>query len=141
MASVPGETGLQEGSHQFGGGVLADNPTTQAQDVGVVVLHSLVSGVVVVSQHGPYSGQFVGRDRRSGARSAHDDASFDLPGSHSLPHGSGEVRIIHRVGRMGPEVDEMVLARHDPGEVVLQRVTRMVRTDGNSRSVLLLFGE
>ncbi len=137
MASVSRKTCFQEGPHQFGGGILADNPPAQAEYVGVVMLHGLMSRVVVVGQYSPYPGQFVGGDRRSGARPAYDDAPLGFAGYHRFPYRGGVVRIVHRVGRVGSEIDEVMLMRQDPGEVVLQRVTRMVGTDSDSDGVLL----
>ena len=137
VAIIPGEVGLQERPHQLDGDILPDHPASQAEDVGVVVFHSLVSRVVVMGQRGAYPGHLVGGDGRAGSGTAHDDAPFRLPVPHRLSHGCGVVRIVHRVGRVGSEVDEVVFLAQSPGEVLLQRISGVVGADGNSRGILL----
>src|SRR5438067_5919892 len=55
---------------------LAGGPQAQREDVGVVPLAGALGGWGIPAQGGADAADLVGRDRRSGARPAADDALF-----------------------------------------------------------------
>ena len=79
--SVPGGRAVassQESLDNFKGNFGPNNPSPDAEDVHVVVLHSLASRVGVVAETGSDSRKFVGSDAHSHTGSANQNAAIDL---------------------------------------------------------------
>ena len=80
----PRERRGQERDGALDGGLDADDPGPERQDVHVVVLHALVRRVRVVADRRPDPADLVGRDGRADARAADQDAAVRAP-VHARP--------------------------------------------------------
>ena len=138
MTEFSREGRSQEGSDQFNSHVLADDATSQTQDVGVVVLDCLMGGVVVVRKGGADTRQLVGGDCRAGSGSADHYAALGVAAADRLAHRRGEVGVVDRLGGVSTEIQELVFILQGSEKVLLQRVSGMVGADGDSRIFLLL---
>src|SRR6185312_832714 len=93
----------QIGVHQLLGDFDADHAGSQHQDVHVVVLDPLVGRVVVVGEAGADAAELVGRDRRTDARAANENAT-PASAEHAQRDLGGEVRVINGTCAIGAHV-------------------------------------
>src|SRR4029077_7876649 len=113
-----GERRAEEGERALRGGLDADDPGAEREDVHVVVLDALVRAVGVVADRGPDPAHLVGGDRRPHARPADEDPSVRATPLDRESNPLGEVRVVVVwVGPVTAEVDELVLATGEPGEL------------------------
>ena len=69
----------EERFHDFKGNFGANHPGTDAQDVHIVMLHTLAGRVSVVAEAGSDPGELVGGDTNTHSGTAHQDTAIDLP--------------------------------------------------------------
>jgi len=96
MPFLVGEFCAYEGFYEILGQLDANYTLAQNQDVDVVVFHSLMRRIRVMTHPGPDSGQFVGCHAGSHAAAANQDAALGFVIQHRTAHGLGKVRIIGR---------------------------------------------
>ena len=79
----------------------ADNPCGKGNDVDVVVLDGLVSGVGVVGLSAADSVEFVGGDGGTCPGTEDNDAAVGLSVDHGPANRCGVVGVVDRLGRVG----------------------------------------
>src|SRR5207249_708042 len=84
----------EERADQIGGEQRADDVRAETEDVHVVVLDALVGRVDVVADRGANSIQLAGRDGRSDARAADEDAALGLAVADRVPDLARLVRVV-----------------------------------------------
>ena len=113
-----------------------DDPTAEHEHVHVVMLDSLMRRVEVLAIRGSYSRHLVRRDARTDARTAEHDAAINPTGDDLDRHLLGEIGIVDALGRMRPDVDDLMAKRFDEGsEMLLQIEARMVGSNGDLHDV------
>ena len=111
----------------------ADDARAEAQHVHVVVLDRLMRGVGVVAHRRANAGELVRGNRDAGAAAADDDAALGLPVAQGVGDRFGGIGIIHRRGRMGAEIEDIVaLLSQFCGQFLLQHIPCVVGTEGDS---------
>ena len=105
----------------------ADDARAQHQDVDVIVQHALGRRVGVVAEPGANTRQLVCGDTRAHAAAADDQAALGAAVEHGAAHGLGVVGIVHRLGRVRPEVEDLVPLPLQPlGQMLLQADARVI---------------
>jgi len=108
MAVLAGEPGREKRVRNFESERGADDARAEAQDVHVVVFDRLMRRVGVVTHGGPHPGKLACRNRDAGPAATNDDAPLGLPVAQGHGDRLGGIRIIHRGGRMSPEIEHIV---------------------------------
>src|SRR5439155_23572509 len=122
------ELRLQPGLENLDRGVASGDPRPQRQDVRVVVLATHPRRVGVTACRGPDTGNLVPRHRHPDSSYTYEDAAVGLAGGHRAPHRGCVVGVVDGLGRLGPEVDDVVAAGDQPClEVLLQGKAGVVR--------------
>ena len=95
-------------THHFTGQFGPDDPATQGEHVGVVVLHRLVSGVSVMGQGRSDPVEFVGGDQAPAPEAADQDPPLLLV-CRALPHRQPRRYLGSRAGSVEnvPKVDDV----------------------------------
>src|SRR5262249_53142152 len=131
MARLAGEGGVREREHQISRKLLADDPSTEYQDVHVVVLDALMGRIGVVTDGGPYAAMLVRRNGCPDAAAAHQDPSFAVTARDGTRNSCRVVRIIDGGRVVGAHVANLMtvvaqkLANH-----FFDGETRVIRSDG-----------
>ena len=97
-----GKPGCQKSPRDFKGRHRTDDPGTEAEDVHVVVLDSLMSGIGVMTDRCADADDLVRRNARPDSAPADKDATFRLPRKNGLPEYLRLVGIVGRGGRCTP---------------------------------------
>ena len=108
MASLTGEPGGEKGVCNLECECGADDARAKALHVHVVVFDRLMCGVGVVAHRRAQAGELARGDRDAGPAAANDDAALGLPVAEGDGDRFGRIGIIHRRGRMGPEIEDVV---------------------------------
>ena len=99
----------------------ADDARAEAQHVHVVVLDRLMRGVGVVAHRGANPGKLARGNRDAGAAATDDDPALGLPVAEGHGDRFGGIGIVHRRGRMGAEIEDIVaLLSQFCGQFLLQ---------------------
>jgi hypothetical protein len=69
----------------------ADDPCADTEQIHVIVLDALVSGVRVMAQCGTDAGDFVCRDARSNAGSTHHNATLGCSTPYGFANETGDI--------------------------------------------------
>lgn len=99
---------MEEGVHERARQFRADYPRAEDQNVHVVMFHSLVGGVRVMTEAGADTGQLVGRDRGSYAAATDEDSAIGAPLLQGHADGFGVIGIIHRRRAMCANVEHLL---------------------------------
>lgn len=125
----------QKGMNAFTGCLYSDDSRAKNQDVHVVMLDSLVSGVAVVAQSGANAAHLVGGHAGSDAAAADEHASFGLTVKHGAADFFGVVGIVHGSDGVGADVEDLVaLLFQGLDNGLFQIVPCMITTDGNEHA-------
>src|SRR5208282_4332523 len=90
------DAGGQEGPHQFQCQFYANDPRSQAEDVHLVVLHSLVRRISVMTKRGADAANLVGRYRGAHAAAADENSALGPPCHYLRRDIGGAVRVVVR---------------------------------------------
>lgn len=132
MALFSGKTGSEKIANQIQRQLRPNDARTQAEDIHVVVLHTLVRRVTIVTQSGSNAGKFIGRYRGAYTAAANQHCALGLSIEDRAPGG---LRIIGIVIGLGPivrtAIDDFVpqtpqFGNHD----LVQRNSGMVGSNG-----------
>ena len=100
----PLEGGAAKDVDELLGDAGAEDPRSEAEDVGVVVEAGHLGGVGVMAQSGPDAGMAVGRHRHADAGTADEDSLLGCSGRHLPGQQMGEIGVVDRGAVMGAEV-------------------------------------
>ena len=100
MALFAGKACCHECAHKIEHQLRSDDASAQAEDIHVVVLHSLVRGVDVVAHSGANFRKLVCRDGNAHAAAADQECALAAAAGHFFGDGSGIVGIIVRFRRV-----------------------------------------
>ena len=78
------EPGAQKIAHAIPSHGNTHSSTTQAKDIHVVILYTLASREIVMTQGGAYPGHLISGDRSSDSAAANQDTPFYLPAGNRL---------------------------------------------------------
>src|SRR5262249_31550574 len=97
-----------------------DGPSTEADDVHVVVFDALPRGEVIFHEGGPNAGNLVGANRRADAAAADRDTALDFSASYRASERNDEIGVVV-LGRqaVGAEVDYVMSGCTEPKKQVL----------------------
>src|SRR3990172_5096303 len=130
---LPLEAGAQERLHQLHRQRAADDARAQAEHVHIVVLHALARGVRVVAEGGADAAHLVRGDAGADAAAADDNATLGAPVNDRLADGAGVVRVVHGVGAVGADVQNLVAVTLERGrDLVLHLVSAVVGADDDA---------
>ena len=125
--------GSQKRLDDLEGQLRADDSATDAQDVHVVVLDTLVRGVGVVTDGRSDTGNLVGRDADAHATAADQDSSIGLAPHELARDGDCEIWVITAVFRVGSAIDQLGDKGPKPlGNRRFQGETGVVAAEGES---------
>ncbi len=138
---MPSEDSAQKSRDQCFGQGGPDNTGAQHQHVHIIVFHSLPGGVGIMTDACPDSRQFVGRDGRSDAAAAQDNASSRVARSYRPADRHGVVHVIVAWSELTrPNVKHFVAEpTHKLREGSLQRVASVIGAQGDSHGTLTTF--
>src|SRR5829696_991642 len=91
------EAGTQEGAHEVGRELGADDLGAEAEHVHVVVLHALVGGIDVVADCRPDPGHLASRHRGTDTGAADEHAALRIAGQDRLSELARLVRVVDPV--------------------------------------------
>ena len=129
MPRLVGEASVQERANQLAGELDADDTTAEHQHVHVVVLDALVRRVGVMAQSGANPGNPVRGHRCAHAAPAEQDAALGPVLAQGSTDGLRIVGIVHRIGAVGAQVEDLVMLRGQESlHRLLQRKSGMIRT-------------
>ncbi len=113
----------------------SDDTRADRQHVRVVVLAGHARRIEVVAERGPHTVDLVGRDLLALAAAPEHDPHVGLAAHDRPGHRRAERRIVDRLGAVGAEIVDRVapIGQHSH-EVLLERIARVVTTDGNTHS-------
>lgn len=136
MSLFTRELGVDEGSHEFYRDFFTNNACSQAQDVHVVVLDTLMGRINVVTDSGANSGNLVGSDTDSDTAAAQQNAAIRLTRHDYLTDSQCVVGIVDRAIRICTAIDDRMARRlndrHDP---LLQRETAVITPQSDTHVV------
>src|SRR5216684_5460648 len=89
----------------------ADDPRAEHQHIDVVVLHTLMRGIGIVTHAGTDTGQFVGGDAGADATAADEHAALGLVVEDRAADRFREIGIVRRVLVEGADVEHFVAQR------------------------------
>jgi len=126
--------GTQESQQRVNGHGGAHGTTTEAGDVGMVVLAGQGGGRHIVDDGGPDAGDLVGRHGDADARATGAHTQFGLTGDHRPPHRRPEVRVVDRHGgiKRAQVGDVMPTLRQLGLQDLFQVEPTVVRTEGDA---------
>src|SRR5215472_3180138 len=101
------ELGAEKGAQAVLGDLEAHHARAERQDVGVVVLPREARGRGVVADARAHRPVPIGRDRDPDPGAAHEYAAPSLAPLDRARERVGEVRIIHGVATVGPEIQHL----------------------------------
>jgi len=107
------EPGVEEGAHEFGREFRTDDARAEREHVHVVVLDALVRGIGVVAHARADAAHLVRGHARADAAPAQQHTALGLALLDGLADRAGVVGVVHRVGRVGAEVNHLVAFRED----------------------------
>ena len=110
-ADVPlgaGKAGVEICAHKFHGEFGTDDAPSKAEHIDIVVFDALPRGEGVVACGGADSAKFVGRYTSAGSAAADEDRAFGRAGEDCFRNCPGVIRVIHRIGGIGAEIDELL---------------------------------
>lgn len=126
---------------EFESNGFADNPTTQTQDVHVVVFYRLVRGVGVVGHGRTNALDLVGGDTGAGARPTDHDPSVGPSVDNCSAHGRSEIRVVHRFVTVSPEVEHGQTEFGEmAGDGLLEGEAGVVGSEGDSHAGSVVAG-
>ena len=100
MALFTGEMCGEKGVDQFLRGGCPDDPAAQHQHVHIVMFHTLVGGINVVTEAAANAGELIHRDGCSDTAAANQNAAFGLAGQDGIAHLFRIVGVIDGVCRV-----------------------------------------
>jgi len=111
----------------------ARRSTTEAKNIHVVVLHTLASREIVMTESSSYSSYLVRGHRSADSAATNQDTPFYLPARDRAGEGNGEVRIIVvRVAATVPKVNDLMPCFSQPqGELLLHVEAAVICADTN----------
>jgi hypothetical protein len=104
IAFLRDKTRSNERIHQLQRQFITHDARAEAENVHVVVLHSLAGGVGVVTDAGANSADLVRRDRRADAAAADKDSALDIAVQDGLRDSERDVGIIYGFRAVGTDV-------------------------------------
>lgn len=131
MALFSAEAGREERSHQLKRQLRTHHPSANAQYVHVIVLHTLMSGVVIVTHARPDPGNLVRRDRHPNSATADQDSPLHLMLVESQCDGFGKVRVVHRRSAVCTEIQHLVVDQQARLDELLELETGMISGESN----------
>ena len=109
MSCLTREGRSQERCRQFFGGLHADDPGAQHQNVHVIVFDTLMSGIMVVAQTGSNAADFISRNGGANPASADQDTALCNSIANGQPDRFGAVGIVViRLGLVWAQIDNVV---------------------------------
>ena len=129
MSLLAREASIQERLNQLVGEFDTDDTTAEHQYVHVVVLNALVRRIGVVAQSGADPGNPVCGHRRANAAPAEQDAALGPVLTQGSTHGLRIIGIVHRIGAVGAQVEDLAMLRGQKSlHVLLKCKSGMIRT-------------
>jgi len=107
--------------------------TAEAKNIHVVVLHTLASREIVMTESSSYSRYLVRGHRSSDSAATNQDTPFYLPARDRAGEGNGEVRIVVvRIAPVVPKVNDLMSFFSQPqGELLLHIEAAVICADTN----------
>src|SRR5215469_11497961 len=105
--------------------------TAKAKDIHVVVLHTLASREIVMTESSSYASYLVRGHRSSDSASTNQDTPFYPPARDRAGDGNGEIRIIIvRIAAVIPEVHDLMSFFSQPqGELLFHIEAAVICAD------------
>jgi hypothetical protein len=133
VAVFAGELRGEEGAGQVFCQRRSDDPRAQAKDVDVVVFHHLMSRVGVMGDRSSDSPHLVGGHASPGPGATDQHRSDRFAIQNRTCRGHCRIRIVHRIGVVGPEIEHrMTLIGQKFGQVFLEFEPGVIGGDGYS---------
>ena len=109
----------------------ARGSTAEAEDIHVVILYTLASREIVMTESSSYSSYLVGGHRSADSAATNRDTPFYLPARDRAGEGNGEVRIIVvRIAAVVPKVDDLMPLFSQPqGELLFHIEAAVICAD------------
>ena len=112
---------------------------TETQDVHVVVLHRLPSGVTVVTDGRAHAWKLVRGNRHAGAAAAYDEAAVCTPIAQCRRDRLSAVGIINGSRRVGSEIEDVMSLRPQRGrKIALHFEAGVVGSNCNTHRAAIL---
>src|SRR5581483_4432594 len=133
MTLFIGEGCVNKSGDEFLGQRISHDAGSEYQNIGVVVLHTLVCRIRIVAQAGSNADQLVGRNRCSYATAANEDAPFGLAVQNCLTYRLCVIGIIDGSRGISSDIDHLVfLIAEEVGNGPLQFEPSMISADDNA---------
>src|SRR5258708_4243703 len=126
------EFGAEERFYEILGQHWADDPRAEHQHIDVVVLHTLMRGIGIVTHAGTDTRQFVGGDAGADATAADEHAALGFFVEDRAADRLGEIGIVRGVFVEGADVEHFVTQRAQQiAHGYFQLKSRVVRANHN----------
>ena len=138
MAFFFGEEGSQVGMNQFVRQLAADHPSTQDQNIHVVVLDALTCRIGIMAKRRANARQLVCRHRGTHPAATDENAAIGFAIEDNLSHGLGIIWVIHRIHAVCAQINHLVTQiTQIPANKLLQRESGVIRTDSDAHFLSL----
>ena len=126
------EFGGEPGVHDLEGEVGGDLAGAEGDGVGVVVLGGEAGGVLVPAEGAADAADFVGDDGFAVAGAAEDDGAVGAAIGGGLGRGADEVGVVHGLGAVGAEVEDLMAEGAEVGgDKLLELEAGVVGAEGD----------
>ncbi len=139
LVTSTGEVCCQPDPDQIKGHTFSDNPGSEAEDIGIIMLPAHPRGILIMTAGGTDPPVAVGGNGDADSRPADEHSPLAMPIRHQGDDTVSVIGIVDGFQGMASHIlDNMAETVQETDDFFLELVTSVIGTDGNFHSFLLI---